>query len=69
MSNYLRLAFLYRTFAMEAHMKLSPNQLAAFFAALPFLALACAWVIGLSFIVPPARKPAPVRVQRRRRPF
>jgi Na+-transporting NADH:ubiquinone oxidoreductase subunit NqrE len=44
---------------------MTPNQYAAFFMALPFLALTCAWIVGLSFLIP---RQQPARVKRNRRP-
>jgi hypothetical protein len=44
---------------------MTTNQYAAFFAAMPFLALACAWIIGLSFLIP---RQQPVKIKRNRRP-
>jgi len=44
---------------------MTPGQYAAFFAAMPFLALSCAWIIGLSFLIP---RQQPVKVKRNRRP-
>jgi len=35
---------------------MTPNQYAAFFMALPFLALACAWMTGLALLLPKAKR-------------
>lgn len=44
---------------------LSPGQQAAFFCALPFLALSVSWMVGLYLLTPRAR---PVRVEEKRKP-
>ncbi len=44
---------------------MTQNQLAALFCALPFLALAASWLIGLSFLMPRAQ---PVKIEKKRRP-
>jgi hypothetical protein len=43
---------------------MTPGQQAAFFCALPFLTLALAWLIGLSFLMPRAQ---PVKIEKKRR--
>ena len=43
---------------------MTPHQLAALFCALPFLSLAAAWLVALSFLIP---KQQPVKVRAKKR--